>query len=124
MITYRFIYSVYDHSTGTCKSENTAFLAEDETQAQVLVEAYARLLLGRIYYPNCIALEWGENYIYAATKTNQKLNAGIPILAGEIHLESDILQESENSTPVENHDETDENLEAKLKNMSPEEARR
>ena len=92
MEKYRFIYSLIHSTEQTTLHESTAFVAENETQAQVSVEAFVRLRLGMLYKPERIDIEWGEgNRIYGVTIGTNNFEPRRPILAGEIHLESDVL---------------------------------
>ena len=111
MQKYRFIYSLINPTEHTTLYESTAFIADDEPQAQTSVESFVRLRLGMLYKPDRIETEWGENNkIYAVTIGTNNFETRRPILAGEIHLESDVIaaieeHQKENSPEGEGEDE-------------------
>ena len=68
MEKYRFIYSLIHSTEQTTLHESTAFVAENEPQAQTAVEAFVKLRLGMLYKADRIDIEWGEgNKIYGVT---------------------------------------------------------
>ena len=108
MEKYRFIYSLIIGNEQQTQHESTAFIADDETQAQTFVEAFVRLRLGMLYKPERIDIECGEgNKIYGVTTGANTFEARRPVLAGEIHIESDVLAaiEEHKAQVSENEDE-------------------
>ena len=109
MEKYRFIYSLIHSTEQTTLHESTAFIADNETQAQTAVEAFVKLRLGMLYKADRIDIEWGEgNKIYGVTIGANTYDTRRPILAGEIHLESDVLaaiEEHKKENPPENEGE-------------------
>ena len=90
---FRFIYTLINIE-GKTQYESTAFEADDANHAEELATAFVRLRLGMLYKADRITVEVGnDDRIYGATVGNKKLDGLIPVLAGEILLESDVQVE-------------------------------
>ena len=93
MQKYQFIYTIVERE-GEEKLESTAFLADDETSAQVSVEAFVLLRLGMLYKPERLEIQWAtEKRIFGVSVGESMIDRIIPILVGEIHDDVDVQAE-------------------------------